>query len=205
MQERAVKTKNKILQTSIEEFAAKGFHGARMDEIASKAGVNKQRIYAYYQSKEILFAEVLKNCYEKIIIVEEPLKDLAESDIPYLGEIILKQYVKFHAAHPEFWKLLTWENLSEGAHLKKIAHLRSDSMVHIKRLYTKGQNLGHFKKEVSFDTFIYSLTALSYFMYSNRYTMAKMFELELGDLGFQSRLISEALNLLGMPEKSKGL
>ena len=105
MQERALKTKNKILETSIEEFAAKGFHGVRMDELASKAGVNKQRIYAYFQSKEVLFAAVLKNCYEKIIFVEEPLKDLLEKDIPFLGEIILKQYVKFHAAHPEFWRL----------------------------------------------------------------------------------------------------
>jgi AcrR family transcriptional regulator len=205
MQERALKTKNKILQTSIEEFAAKGFHGVRMDELAIKAGVNKQRIYAYYQSKEILFAEVLKSCYEKIIFVEEPLKDLLEKDIPFLGEIILKQYVKFHEAHPEFWRLLTWENISEGAHLQELSSLRSTSMVHIKKLYQKGQTLGHFKKEVSFDTFIYTMTALSYFMFSNRHTMAKMFELDLGNQGFQSRLISEALKMIGMPEKTKGL
>lgn len=205
MQERAKKTKEKILQTSIEEFSSKGFHGARMDEIAAKAGVNKQRIYAYFQSKEILFAEVLKSCYEKIIFIEEPIKDLLEKDIPYLGEFILKQYVRFHEVHPEFWRLLSWENLSDGSHLKELSNLRSESTLHIKKLYAKGQSLGHFKKEVSFNTFIYSLTALSYFMYSNRHTMAKMFELDLADHAFQSKLISEALKMLGMPEKSMGL
>jgi AcrR family transcriptional regulator len=204
MQERALKTRNKILETSIEEFASKGFHGTRVDEIASKAGVNKQRIYAYFQSKEVLFAAVLKNCYDKIIFVEEPLKDLKEEDIPYLGETILKLYVKFHESHPEFWRLLTWANLSEEVNLEEIASLRSASMVHIKKLYMKGQNLKHFKKEVSFDTFIYTMTALSYFMFSNRNTMAKMFELDLEDDVFQNRLISEALKMIDMPEKNKG-
>ena len=204
MQERALKTRNKILETSIEEFASKGFHGTRVDEIASKAGVNKQRIYAYFQSKEVLFAAVLKNCYDKIIFVEEPLKDLKEEDIPYLGETILKLYVKFHESHPEFWRLLTWANLSEEVNLEEIASLRSASMVHIKKLYTKGQSLKHFKKEVSFDTFIYTMTALSYFMFSNRNTMAKMFELDLDDDVFQNRLISETLKMIDMPEKNKG-
>lgn len=201
MQKRAIETKNKILQNSILEFSAKGFHGARMDEIAAKAGVNKQRIYAYYQSKELLFAEVLKNCYEKIIFVEKPLKDLLESDIPYLAEIILKQYILFHDQHPEFWRLLTWENMSDGVHLEHLANFRSNSLSHVRKLYQKGQSLGHFNKEVSFDSFIYSLTALSYFMFSNRHTMAKMFGLDLQKKEYQDQLISECLKMMNMAQK----
>ena len=205
MQDRALKTRIKILQTSLEEFSNKGFHGTRMDEIANKAGVNKQRIYANFQNKENLFAAVLKGCYEKIILIEEPLNDLLEEDIPYLAEFILKQYVNFHLTHPEFWRLLAWENLSGGVHLEKLSNLRSDSMVHIKELYVKGQLLGHFKKDVSFNTFIYTIIALSYFMFSNQHTMAKMFELDLANQDFQSKLISEALKMIAMPEKKKGL
>lgn len=201
MQKRALETKKKILETSQAEFSLKGFHGARMDVIAEKAGVNKQRIYAYFQNKEVLFSEVLKSCYEKIIFVEEPLKFLLEKDIPYLGEIILNLYIHFHKTHPEFWRLLTWENLSEGVHLKELTNLRSNSLSNIKELYSKGQKLGHFKKNVSFDSFIYSLTALSYFMYSNQRTMEKMFGIDLQAKETQNRLVSECLKLMDMQEK----
>jgi len=54
-------TKEKIISAAIEVFAEKGKHGARMEEIAGKAKVNKAMIYYYYSSKDNLFCEVLKS------------------------------------------------------------------------------------------------------------------------------------------------
>jgi len=53
-------TKSKIISAAISVFAEKGKHGARMEEIAAQASVNKAMVYYYYTSKEILFKEVLK-------------------------------------------------------------------------------------------------------------------------------------------------
>ena len=54
-------TKQRILEAAAHEFASKGFDGARVDEIARSAGVNKALIYYYYKNKEelltILFLE----------------------------------------------------------------------------------------------------------------------------------------------------
>jgi len=59
-------TKEKIISAAIEVFAEKGKHGARMEQIAAKAGVNKAMLYYYYSSKDNLFYEVLKSIIQNI-------------------------------------------------------------------------------------------------------------------------------------------
>lgn len=46
-------------------FSQKGFHGAKMDEIAKEAGVGKGTIYGYFKSKETLFQELIKYALEE--------------------------------------------------------------------------------------------------------------------------------------------
>jgi AcrR family transcriptional regulator len=48
-------TKDKILTAALDEFAAKGFAGTRVDQIARAAGVNKAMIYYHFASKQELF------------------------------------------------------------------------------------------------------------------------------------------------------
>ena len=59
MQERARKTRARILEAATKLFSARGFNGATIDEIAALADVNKQRIYAYFGSKNRLFEAAL--------------------------------------------------------------------------------------------------------------------------------------------------
>ena len=56
MQQRnADRTKARILAAAIEEFAARGIAGARVDRIAEVAGCNKAMLYAYFGNKDGLF------------------------------------------------------------------------------------------------------------------------------------------------------
>jgi AcrR family transcriptional regulator len=52
-------TKQKIVQAAVEIFAERGRHGARMEEIAARAEVNKAMVYYYFTTKENLFHEVI--------------------------------------------------------------------------------------------------------------------------------------------------
>ena len=52
-------TREKILKVAEKIFAKKGFDGARVDEIALKAGVNKALIYYYFESKEKILEEIM--------------------------------------------------------------------------------------------------------------------------------------------------
>ncbi|MCK4966164.1 TetR/AcrR family transcriptional regulator [bacterium] len=53
-------TKEKIIDAAVEVFAEKGKHGARMEEIAKRACVNKSMLYYYYSTKDNIFREVLR-------------------------------------------------------------------------------------------------------------------------------------------------
>ena len=50
-----------ILDTAAGVFANQGYAGARMDDIADRAGVNKATIYYHIGGKQMLYGEVLHN------------------------------------------------------------------------------------------------------------------------------------------------
>lgn len=54
-----------ILHTATEHFAERGLAGARIDEIARDAGVNKATIYYHIGGKEELYAEVFRENMRK--------------------------------------------------------------------------------------------------------------------------------------------
>jgi TetR/AcrR family transcriptional regulator len=58
--ERSAETRAKILDAAVQEFSANGLAGARMDQIASVAGVNKALLYYHFDSKENLYGAALE-------------------------------------------------------------------------------------------------------------------------------------------------
>ena len=64
----------RLLLAARKEFAAKGLEGARVDEIARQASVNKQLVYHYFGNKEGLYLRVLEDTYAAMIEAKESLK-----------------------------------------------------------------------------------------------------------------------------------
>ena len=58
-------TRDKIVAAALQEFAAHGKEGARVDQIAASAGVNKAMIYYHFKSKEELHREVVASHYNR--------------------------------------------------------------------------------------------------------------------------------------------
>ena len=63
--ESSQETIDTILRTATEHFAVRGLAGARIDEIARDAGVNKATIYYHIGGKEELYAEVFRDNMRK--------------------------------------------------------------------------------------------------------------------------------------------
>lgn len=59
-------TEDKIAEAAREVFVEKGMAGARMQEIADKAGINKSLLHYYFRSKEKLFDFVFAKIMKKI-------------------------------------------------------------------------------------------------------------------------------------------
>ena len=77
-----ITTEEKILEAAKTVFHRKGFDGARMQEIADEAGINKALLHYYFRSKEKLFDEVFRSAFselfQKIFSVigsEKPLEE----------------------------------------------------------------------------------------------------------------------------------
>lgn len=64
------KTEEIIIEAARDVFIEKGYDGARMAEIAAKAGINKALLHYYYRTKEklfdLVFGQVLKNVFKEI-------------------------------------------------------------------------------------------------------------------------------------------
>ncbi|PLX07526.1 MAG: TetR/AcrR family transcriptional regulator [Marinilabiliales bacterium] len=63
----------KIIDAAADEFEEKGFAGARMQQIADRAGINKALVHYYFRSKEKLFEKVFmivaKKAFKKFTLV----------------------------------------------------------------------------------------------------------------------------------------
>src|SRR6202044_1014986 len=58
--DRAAETRTRILEAAIREFSENGLAGARTEQIAAAAGVNKALLYYYFESKEKLYSAALE-------------------------------------------------------------------------------------------------------------------------------------------------
>ena len=102
-------TRRRLKEAAVVEFAAEGLAGARMDRIAERAGINKERLYKYFGDKERLFATVLADEMAKIAEAI-PMDTLHHED---LGEYAGRCY-DYHVANPHLTRLLHWEALAYG-------------------------------------------------------------------------------------------
>lgn len=59
-------TEEKIFEAAFKVFQNKGFMGARMQEIADEAGINKAMLHYFFRSKEKLFEAVFMNAFGKL-------------------------------------------------------------------------------------------------------------------------------------------
>jgi TetR/AcrR family transcriptional regulator len=64
--ERADQTRARILAAAIRQFSENGLAGARTEQIAEEAGVNKALLYYYFQSKEKLYVAAIESAFEEV-------------------------------------------------------------------------------------------------------------------------------------------
>ncbi|MEV4400255.1 TetR family transcriptional regulator [Nonomuraea sp. NPDC049607] len=97
-------TRAALLEAAREEFAAYGVAGARVDRIAERAGVNKERIYGHFGNKEKLFDAV----------INEALDDLtSQIALPGADPVdYVARLTDYYRRHPDLVRLLMWEALN---------------------------------------------------------------------------------------------
>lgn len=78
--------RQQILTAAFQVFAEKGFHNAKIEEIAQVAQVGKGTVYEYFQSKNQLFQEMLK---AEMTAFERTLTEELEREVSTRGKLVI--------------------------------------------------------------------------------------------------------------------
>ncbi|MFN0037199.1 MAG: TetR/AcrR family transcriptional regulator [Saprospiraceae bacterium] len=92
-------TGQKIFAAAHEVFTQKGMDGAKMQEIADRAGINKALLHYYYRSKEKLYETVARAIIGKAVPV---IHELIESEQPLEEKIrhFIDVYIGLISSNP---------------------------------------------------------------------------------------------------------
>lgn len=129
----ASSTEEKIYEAARKVFILKGMEGARMQEIADEAGMNKALLHYYFRSKDNLFKAVFKDIFtkffdkvryslfsdapakEKLIVFTDNYIDMIQAN-PYVPQFIINEINR----DPKVLKTLMFES---GVEPQKILEL----------------------------------------------------------------------------------
>ena len=173
-------TRSKILTAAEEEFCDKGFFGARIDEIAERAGVNKRMIYEHFGNKDGLYESVLISVYERIAEYERSL--MIDDLEPVLAlKHIINKYFSFLEANPSFVRMLMWENLNNARAIRsdKAKNLKNPIFNYIRTQIKRGKESGVFKKDADEHQIVVSTMNFVFSYFSNIHTLSAIFDRDM--------------------------
>ena len=139
MQRNADRTRARILEAALTEFAALGIAGARVNRIAEVAGCNKAMLYAYYGNKDQLFDAVFTAYVEAYL--EEVGFDA--HDLPqYAGRVF-----DYFEEHPDHLRLAVWYRLErpESARLEAVLAVNASRLSELEKARRAGVYRSEFK------------------------------------------------------------
>lgn len=105
----------RILDAALEVFAAYGFQGARIDQIAIAAGLSKPNLLYYFRTKEALYTAVLRRTLDMWL---EPLQELDSLTDPRVAlSAYITRKLDYSRSHPTASRLFAMEMLQGAPHL----------------------------------------------------------------------------------------
>ncbi len=189
--------RERLLRAATKRFAESGYRGTTVDEIVAAAKVNKRMVYHYFQSKERLYHAVLIEAYRGLEVIEVDTFTHTEG-IEALTEKLVRAYFGFLEAHPEFVRLILWENLNDGRGLALAdSKLSKDPMLQaLTHLLDEGIAAGRMRKDMDARHLLISLIGLCLVYSSNRYTLSQALRMDLGSKTVREKGIRHVTQLL---------
>lgn len=174
---RAAATRQRILDAALAEFAAHGLAGARVDEIAARAGANKRMLYAHFGAKDDLWLTVLEHAYAAKRAEERAL-DVEGLEPAEAMRRLVQFNLRYTAAHPEFVALLNQENIHRAAHLRRsdgVPAMYSPLLETLHGVLARGEAAGAFRRGVDPLQLYITIVGIGHFYCANMHTLSTIF------------------------------
>jgi len=103
-----LQTEEQILEAAKKIFQEQGFAGARMQEIADEAGINKSMLHYYFRSKDKLFQKVFQESVRQFFPV---IFNVLASDLALVSKIekLVETYYDIFREHPHLPRFVIHE------------------------------------------------------------------------------------------------
>jgi len=118
----------RILDGAEDEFAARGFAGARLREIARSAGVQPALIHHYFADKQGLYAAVVRRAVDQMSTASWGVLS-TKSDLEGIVRGFIDVMVDFSAAHRKLLSIMRSEILSGASDLVSVVRERSQPIL----------------------------------------------------------------------------
>ena len=120
----AVDTEQHILETARKHFVRNGFAGARMQEIADEADINKAMLHYYFRSKQQLYERITGHVLDQLL---PQFAGAIGTEGPVLMKIerMIKTYIAILTAHPDIPLFIIGELSQKREHLVAELHKRA--------------------------------------------------------------------------------
>jgi AcrR family transcriptional regulator len=176
-------TRRAILEAATAEFSAKGYAGGRVDDIAARTATSKRMIYYYFGGKEQLYAAVLEEMYGGMRDAEAALALDALPPAEAMRRLVEVTF-DHHAAHPEFVRLVSVENIHEASNVKLSPEIPARNAAVIGRLaalLARGEASGVFRRGLDALDVHMLISGFCFYRVSNRHTLSAIFGRDLRD------------------------
>lgn len=112
-------TEEQILIAAQEVFQKQGYDGAKMQDIADVAGINKALLHYYYRSKDRLFGMVFQQAFERM---SKPVFSIWTSDQPLLTKVeqFCDTFLNVLQKHPYIATFVLHELTKNQDHLQQV-------------------------------------------------------------------------------------
>ena len=177
-----VRTRRNLLDAAYREFATRGFHATTIEQICTRAGVSKQILSHHFGSKEGAHLAVLEEAYTSARTADaQAAADTARDPTEAMRSFVESSF-DYLARHRAFVGLQADENVNRGRHIRKSKVLPTIYDPLIERLgllLRRGEEQGAFRAGLDARQVYISINALSYFYFSNAYTLSAAFATDL--------------------------
>jgi AcrR family transcriptional regulator len=192
------RTRAQILEAALMEFSHKGLAGARVDQIATRAGINKRMIYHYFGNKENLFLAVLERTYEDIRRRQAELHLEDMEPVAAMRRLIAFSF-HYYIENPHFIRLLNTENLHGGIHLKQSKQVRERHSLMVRMiedLLERGRRAGVFRAGIDPMQLYISIAGIGCFYFSNIHTLSTVFGTDLDTGGARTTRLAHVTEVI---------
>ena len=156
--------RSRILDAASSVFAEEGFAGARVDEIAARAGVNKAMLYYHVGDKTALYSAVLLRNLDRVrTALGEALA--VEGSARHRLEAVITALTRMVQQHPDHPRIVLREIASGAAHLEpEVLAAMLEAVDVVRGLITEGTRSGEFR---SMDPVLTHLTLVGAVVFLN--------------------------------------